>query len=122
MITVNPNTPEHIRHVYKHIGKPVAGSASGFTGRVAAVERATVRGTRYNIWLDEVTGMPVPGDAIAVAPKRLSPHRCCCQRSQTGLCGRMPVTCSSQSSTSSASHMRGATRRGNLPWASSTLR
>ena len=72
MITVNPNTPEHIRHVYKHIGKPVAGSASGFTGRVAAVERATVRGTRYNIWLDEVTGMPVPGDAIAVAPKRLA--------------------------------------------------
>ena len=70
MVSVNPGSMGFIRYIYKHIGKAVAGSVSGFTARVAAVERTTARGTRYNIWLDDVTGMPVVGDVITVAPKR----------------------------------------------------
>lgn len=69
-VSVDPASMVPIRYVYKHIGNMVTGSISGFTARVSAVERTTVRGTRYNIWLDDVTGTPVVGDVITVAPKR----------------------------------------------------
>lgn len=68
MVSANPGNPELIRHVYRHIGKTVTGSVSGFTGRVAAVERTTVRGIKFDIWLDEVVGTPVAGDVFNVAP------------------------------------------------------
>ncbi|WP_207101606.1 hypothetical protein [Paracoccus shandongensis] len=69
-ITVDPNAMGPIRYVHRHIGKTVTGSVSGFTARVAAVERITARGTRYRIWLCDVVGQPVPGDTFQVAPKR----------------------------------------------------
>lgn len=67
-ITVDPSSPSAIRYVHKHIGRTVTGSVSGFTARVAAVERITARGTRYKIWLCDAAGQPVVGDTFQVSP------------------------------------------------------
>lgn len=69
-ITVNPGSTGRNRYVYKHIGKRVTGSVSGFTGRVAGLDPTTARGTAYRIWLEDVTGTPQVGDVFEVAPSR----------------------------------------------------
>ncbi|VDS07594.1 hypothetical protein PARHAE_00771 [Paracoccus haematequi] len=55
---------------YKHIGKTVTGSVSGFTARVAGVERNDDRGGKISIWLSDVEGIPQVGETFAVSPRR----------------------------------------------------
>ncbi|MFC3628188.1 hypothetical protein ACFOM8_01875 [Paracoccus angustae] len=54
--------------IYKTIGKPVVGSISGFTARVAGVERqgANNRGDSYRVYLDNVVGTPVAGETFEI--------------------------------------------------------
>ncbi|MGN7870032.1 hypothetical protein ACTJI6_14240, partial [Paracoccus sp. 22332] len=61
---------ERIRYVYAHVGKAVTGSVSGFTARIAGVERTHDRGGNYRIWLSDVVGTPQAGETFTVAPRR----------------------------------------------------
>ncbi|QIR84998.1 hypothetical protein [Paracoccus sp. AK26] len=69
-VTTSDGGQEKIRFVYKHIGQQVTGSISGFTGRVAAVERASGRAETYKVWFDDVVGTPQAGDVFTVQPLR----------------------------------------------------